>query len=624
MADPPSTYVAKVKQVLVGQAPTDAELTAVMNDPNQLGALVDGWMMLPQYETKMQRFFQLSFQQTQIDVTDFADMLLQGRINLGPAPELIQNVQESFARTMLALNRQNRPFTQSMTTRQYMMTTALQTFYALRDVHQVDNDVRVVRDSWRTANPTLNIVIQSTGTIPLAQSIDPTSANYMKFVDPNVMASCGADPMTLPATAANVYGVLLGLKPQACNGTGALRGQLVASDFTDWKLVTVRKPMTGEATTRFFDLPLMRSAASTTLVLNRPHVGFFTTPAFFANWSTNDSNQMRVTLNQTLIVATGMQVDGTDTTVPTSTPGMDSTHSNNTACVYCHQTLDPTRSIFSATYSWNYGTQSDSAFAAQKGRFVFRGVDQPVTSIYDLGTILSTHPLFATAWAQKLCYWVNSQECLTSDPELQRIANVFKTSSYSWNRLVKELVTSPLVTHVSPTLTTTTDGAAIAVTRKDHLCASWNARFAFRDVCGQDITIGSPLPSTGRQIIPGLPSDGYSRGGTAPVLPNEPTLFYRAGIENLCLNLAALVVDPTNPIAGVRTWTSAQPTAAIADFVAVVAGLPASDPRAAGLTAQLTSHYNTANAMSGVTDTNALRSTFAVACMSPTAASIGL
>src|SRR6266480_655534 len=39
--DPPSVYVAKVKNVLVGEPPTDAEITAVNADPNAHGARAD-------------------------------------------------------------------------------------------------------------------------------------------------------------------------------------------------------------------------------------------------------------------------------------------------------------------------------------------------------------------------------------------------------------------------------------------------------------------------------------------------------------------------------------------------------------------------------------------------------
>jgi hypothetical protein len=168
------------------------------------------------------------------------------------------------------------------------------------------------------------------------------------------------------------------------------------------------------------------------------------------------------------------------------------------------------------------------------------------------------------------------------------------------------------------------DGVAIAVARRDHLCAQWNARLGFADICGLDITKTSPLSGTARQIVPGLPSDGYARGGVAPVLPNDPTLFYRAGLENLCEGLAALVIDNASPPPGAKTWSSTQPTVAITDFVNLVAGLPPSDPRASPLSTLLTAHFNTTKAMTGITPKAALQSTFVAACMSPTAAALGL
>ena len=101
-------------------------------------------------------------------------------------------------------------------------------------------------------------------------------------------------------------------------------------------------------TTAFYDLavaPRRRPSSCSTI----PRVGFFSTPAFFANWQTNISNQMRVTTHQALIVATGSSIDGTDTTTPPGTPGLDAAHATQAACFGCHKMLDPTRSIFSAT-----------------------------------------------------------------------------------------------------------------------------------------------------------------------------------------------------------------------------------------------------------------------------------
>jgi hypothetical protein len=357
-------------------------------------------------------------------------------------------------------------------------------------------------------------------------------------------------------------------------------------------------------------------------VLNRPFVGFFTTPAFFANWQTNASNQMRVTMNQTFIVSTNAQLDGNDPTVPTSTPGLDTVHAGDPACVACHQLLDPSRSILAATFSWNYGTQLDTAYSNQLGLFAFEGVQANVSSVYDLGNVLATHPLVAPGWAQKLCYYVNSEPCDPGDPEFQAIAALFKSSGYSWNQLVKAVVTSPITTHTAATVTTTTNGEIVAVSRRDHLCAAWNARLGFKDVCGGDVTQKAVLPATGLQILAGLPSDGYGRGATAPVLPADPSLFYRAGLENLCESIAQLVIDNGAPPPGAKTWSSADPNAAIADFVSLVAGLPPSDPRAAPLTAVLQAHF--ASAKQASTATAALQSTFTVACMSPSAVSIGM
>jgi hypothetical protein len=472
-----------------------------------------------------------------------------------------------------------------------------------------------------------NITVTST-VIPFSQSIDPTNANYLHFTDPNIMTECGVDPLVIPAAGNAIYQIIVGgrLNDNSLTCTANFTPVLTAADYADWHSVTIRPPKTaqGEKATWFYDLPTLRAAGQNLLLLNRPYVGFFTTPAFFANWQTNDSNEMRVTTNQTLIVATGTQIDGTDTTTPSSTPGLDTAHANQAACTYCHQTLDPTRSIFSATFSWNYGKQLDGTWSGQKGLFAYRGVVTPVSTIYDLGTVLSTHPLLASGWVQKLCYYVNSQACEDTDPEYQRLVTLFQTQGYSWDKMVKALVTSPLTTHASATQTATDTGAAVAVARRDHLCAAWNARFGLADVCGLDVTLPSPLSGTARQVVPGLPSDGYSRGATAPVLPNDPTLFYRAGIENLCQGLATLLIDNANAPAGAKTWQSANPTPAIADFVSLVAGLPASDPRAAGLSTILTQHFNDAKATSGITAKSALQSTFMAACMAPSASAVGL
>jgi len=639
----PSVYLAKVKNILVGLPPTDAEVQTVTADGTQLATLIDQWMTLPEYQQKMQVFFELAFQQTQVSITDFSDQAYprQADVNGSTAPLLVQNATESFARTMVALTSSGRPLTDAMTTQSFMMTPALMELYAFFDAWQVDDNGNVT-DELKLANPKMTITAEAAaGPIAIADTLNPSSPNYMHWYDPDVAnaaaaqgTGCGTDPIVYPVSGITLHFLLYGSLDGRNNPAGGTRcqqyggtaaaPQLTGDDFTAWKMVTIRPPVQGEATTAFYDLATLRS--SNELVLSTPRIGFFTTPAFFANWQTNTSNEMRVTTNQSLIVATGASIDGTDTTTPTTTPGLDAQHASpESPCFQCHQLLDPTRSILAATYSWNYHTQTDPTYSAQKGLFAFEGVIKPVASVADFGTTLAQHPLFATAWAQKLCYYADSSACETTDPEFQRVVGVFQSSGYSWSTLVRELLSSPLTTYASPTKSALDDGEVVAVSRRDHLCAALNARLGFADICGLDALSKAQAQTTIPEIVSGLPSDGYGRGAVAPVLPNQPTLFYRAGTENICGAVAALVIDaPTaSQVAAGAQWSSAQPTAAIGDFVQTVMALPPSDARSAPAQSLLQAHFDAA-VKSGADASDALKSTFVAACLAPSSVSIGL
>jgi hypothetical protein len=333
---------------------------------------------------------------------------------------------------------------------------------------------------------------------------------------------------------------------------------------------------------------------------------------------------MRVTLNQALIVALGSSVDGNDATVPPGSPAPgDQAHSAAPACYSCHRTLDPLRSILSANYSWNYHNQTDPVVAEQNGTFAFRGVVQPVKTVDEFGRVLASHPLFASAWAQKLCYYVNSVPCPSDDPEFLRIVAAFKSSGYHFDTLVTELLASPIITRANKTANADGEGEVIAVSRRDHLCEALDARLGFADVCALDVA------SRNEGVIPavaaGLPSDGYGRGSAAPVLPNAPTLFYRAGVENICVTAAAQVIDVPagNQVSGVKQWSSSNPAGAIADFVSTLMALVPSDPRASAAVELLEAHFNQAKAQ-GATASDALKSTFVAACVAPSSISIGL
>src|SRR6185369_953944 len=138
--------VRKVKNLLVGLAPTDADVDTVTTmGAAGLRSLIDGWMSDPQssvfFKNKMIGFFRNTFQQTGFSPTDdFKPQLLEnGGFDFGPFgtgavgddafANLVQNLKDSFALTAWALISEGKPFTDTLTTTRYMMTTALKSLY---------------------------------------------------------------------------------------------------------------------------------------------------------------------------------------------------------------------------------------------------------------------------------------------------------------------------------------------------------------------------------------------------------------------------------------------------------------------------------------------------------------
>jgi hypothetical protein len=673
-ADSPFVYVDKVKNILTGLPATQTEIDTVANAGDQnaqqaaLVTLIDTWMTYPQYTQKMKTFFELSFQQTQLSQVDFNDIVPNGNGSIGTSNNinlLIQNVKDSFALTVLDQISKGQPFTDAFTTTKFMMTPALAELYSFMDWNQV-SDTEKITDAFAKANATNGVIVTDCAagvnqatcngqtTIDYAsETINPSSPNYMHWYFPglntiepasaaNPAPYCQADSRAWVSTNnANtpsahlvhflLYGGFESYKIPttqsngncgAYSGGANANGPMTANDFSTWTLVNVRAPNGTEGLTPFWHMPNLRSA--TELVLKTPRVGFFSTPAFHANWPTNTSNEMRVTINQAFIVALGAQVDGTDSTptsmIGTNPPGLDQAHTAaGQACVGCHQILDPSRSILMTNYSDAYGTQTTPP--PTKGWFVFNGVvNKNINTLTDFGTALTQHPYFADAWVQKLCYFVNSEGCDPTDPEFTRIRDDFK-SGYSWKKLVEDLLSSPITTNAIASVTTTKEGEMVSVARRDHLCRAIDARLKLVDSCGLDSIPRTLTPI--EQIAGGLPSDGYGRGAPIPVLPTSPTLFYRAGLENICENVANMVVDNKTPPAGAVTYASTDPTTAISHFVTDIMGIVPDDPRSAPMTGMLTAHYNNA-IKNAATKTDALKSTFVVSCLSPNVAGIGM
>lgn len=615
----PRTYLAKVKNLLTGLPPSAEELDAVTKDPSALAGLIDGWLATPQAEDKLLDFFPNSFQQNQFVSNDFEELIgggEQGQIG-SPAnnERLLSNLRQSFARTALAIVKEGRSFAETLTTKTYVMTPAMMSYLALLDSRPQADTGLMRTDKWWDETGRVNPVqIQNTTVIPLEQSLDPASPNYMSFYTAQSLGACNARVYASSSRNAFIVTSLLFGRASATTACGIYQdfdGLLSPEDFTSWRTVTIRKPNAGEKRTLPWELKKLRQGSE--LLLDIPRVGFFSTLAFQATWRTNTSNLARVTTNQTLIVALGSSFDPSNVTLPLSESGLDAQHADpSTPCYGCHKLLDPMRGYFRRNLTLNYHEQLDAKLLATAPSFSFDGVTSAGTTLDDLGRTLAEHPRFATAWAQKLCYYANSAPCSEDDPEFVRVVTAFKDDGMKFKTLVRELYASPLVTGAAATKTFKDREIVVSVARYDHLCCALTNRLGI-DACN--------VSATARATASNLPRDSFSRGAEQPVVTSDVSMFYRAGSENLCRAVADAVIDVAAPAKS--RYESANKDAAILDFVHNVMGLADGDARAPAALDILRQHHDAA-VKGGAKPSDALKSTFVLACSAPSTLSIGL
>jgi hypothetical protein len=276
--------------------------------------------------------------------------------------------------------------------------------------------------------------------------------------------------------------------------------------------------------------------------------------------------------------------------------------------------MDPMRNIFRQSFTYSYHTQHDPAQIYSTAAFDYLGEKAELGSFDDFASALVNHPLYASAWAQKLCYYANSSNCSEQDPEFTRVVNAFVDSKYDFHTLLLELFSSPLVTGQSATKTWRDVGETVSIARQDHFCAALTNRLQLTTSLCAGITDNT----TRIAVTNNIPVDGYLRGAEAPALSTDQTPFYRGATESLCAYAASLTVDKSK-----SRYDSTKKDAAITDFVANIMGITAADPNSATVTQLLSDHYDAALA-AGAKPTDALKSTFIVACLSPTSVAIGL
>ncbi len=665
-------YVPKVKNLMLGLPATEEEIAAVEADPGALKEMVEAWFVKPEAQAKLSAFFSKAFQQTQISQNEFFDQL--GVDNIGNLPVFAQ-AQESMARTALKVIADGKPFTDTVTTRTFMMTPALMALYLAIDQMQID-DAGKASVSLPMANGSISttqsfwLTYREEGPIPLSETLDEASPNFMHFAMPTAFScdvpqldetgyvvvdeatgnavktkvtynqrrypSVGAGFLALLGYATSRGVVNDGMDPEGppkivipedvpadkknlynyfCTGGTTFTSPNITAQDAVWRPVTVREAKEGEKLTPFYDLPALREADE--IVVRTPRVGFFSTPAFFANWPTNSSNQHRGTLNQALIVGLGRSINPVDKGTSTVLDnGKDGQHSDpNSPCYSCHQTMDPMRNVFRKVYTYSQHAQHDASQTFSSATFDYLGEKAKLETLDDFASAIVSHPLYPVAWAQKLCYYANSSGCSEDDPEFQRIVDAFAESGFDFHTLVVELLSSPIVTGQESTKSRTDVGEMISISRQDHFCAALTNRLKLT----ASLCVGISDKTTATAVANNIPLDGYLRGADAPALSTAPTPFHRGATEMLCAHAANQTVDKMP----MSRYSSTKKDAAITDFVENIMGITPADPTSADVTALLQEHYAAA-VEAGASATDALKSTFITACLSPTSVGVGL
>ncbi len=582
------SYVNKVKTLLTGSAAGADEVASVEGDPAVLKEMINGWLATPEFESKLSDFLRVALQQKLVGSLDSQFMRLRGnKLNA-----LRQNLQESFVRTATGIVQDGHPFSEILTTRHWAVTTA--TLSALAFLERSATELKADKHT---------VIREPSADMPTTPlPLDYSLQNHVWQVA-TLPATCNVGELN----ADLLFEMMLGFVQ--CKGVMA--GQyrfddtvLTEADFTDWRFVDLEVGKSAKTVPIFYDVATLRAAK--TITLRQPRMGFFTTPAFLANWETNEDNQFRVTTSQSMIVALGKLFSPADATVPVRLDGLASEHAApGTTCYGCHQFLDPMREYFAQGFSYSFQRPEQPSTVTPS--FAFQGYVKDGGNMDDFATALVDHPGFASGWTQKLCYWANSQPCSEKDPEFTRVARAFTDSHFNFKTLLVELLSSPLVTGAAFAESFRSNAPFVSITRKQHLCQLLTTRLGVPDPCGVAASFAGLVPE-----------DEFSRGAAEPVQTAVTGLFHYAAVEKLCSRLSTKLVGAGSAI----PFQTAQPEVALDAFVEKLMGLGIGHPRHDEVRATLGEHFQTAK-----TTTNALtalRSAFIVACVSPEVQAVGL
>ena len=470
------TALAKAKYILHGGAPTEDELTIMGSsdgsiNPEAMRTLIREWEKTPEYEAKIKDFLSINLQQRPL-----------GNVRYN---EQLNNIIRDVSNIDYLSLRSNFD--------DMFVRTAWDIVSKNKDFRHV-----ITTREWQVTTAVLAALVY------LDKENQTANRSYLQN----------------PAVK-DLFRTLEYLRPE---------------DYTDWRTVKLTQANTPAvwSNSSAFTQSLRDIPDGGELALRYPRVGFFSTPVFLNYWVTNDDNQFRLTLNQTLIVALGKTFSPSDVTPHISEDGIPISHADpDTVCYQCHRHMDPMRLVFDNVLVTRYRAKTPDN--TLQPSFSFYGVTKNFNNTDEFVQILKDHPELPTGWVQKLCMWGNSMRCDEGDPEFKRLVNFFKNNNYSMRNLMRQFFSSPIFTANRKVDTHENEGFIVSMSRGNHFCHSVNTRIAQINAAA-GTTGGTNLCNSGALGV--VPIDEYSRGAVDLVQASQVSLFDSKSIDRECSRVA--------------------------------------------------------------------------------------
>ncbi|MEZ4819560.1 MAG: hypothetical protein R3A45_06590 [Bdellovibrionota bacterium] len=589
---PPISALAKVKSLTTGKGLTNNEINTIITndtiDTSALQSAVATWIDTPEFEVKLRKML-LDLLQQDFEYDRATHGPHVGRLSLGPGDNsfftsdgngvtwqealarvemLFDNIEQSFVLTALDFYENDAPFNQIANTRYWKVTTGLMVLMAWIDNHRLNNN---------------------------GNALDLAGEQF---------------------AAREMF----------------VGGELDDDDyFSDWRYINFTQAANNTNPTPYTNVGYYAGLGnndSTSFAI--PRVGFFSTVGFRMHWPTNDDNNMRVLVNQTMITALNRTFEVSDSTNQPVTDGIPTSHADPaTTCYNCHVLMDPMRNVFTNKMTWAYRYKDSGDMTNLQGSFAFDGYQENVSSVDEFGDAIANHPKFALAWAEKICGYFNSIACAKDDDELKRVAQVFEESGFKLRTLLIEILSSPVITNQTETKTFQQTQGVMSINRKDQFCSAANVRLAkLQALDGQTpmpIDLGKTicLDQDPGQYSDNIPVDTVVRGSIPLSQPSSSNAISNKSLEKLCRELSITYIGGSENVFDLQLSKNNQH---LDNLVKHLAGLDTNHPRYTTYRAAVKSIYDQAYTIigGGNAQRDALREVFRFICESPELSGVSL